>query len=62
MPLDKFREFTPGVPLQFEGTKAIQIVDGKKRVLHPNDVAFILEHQRAKSMSDEDIRDWLRMV
>ena len=62
MPLDKYESFVPGVPLQFEGAKAIQIVDGKKLVMYPPDVAFILEHQRAKSMSDEDIAAWLDMT
>lgn len=59
--MDKFVDFTPNVPIQYEGTKAYQIVDGKKRVLYPPDVLEILALQK-DGMPDEDIAAWMKMV
>ena len=61
MPVDKYEVFTPGVPIEYEGAKAIQIVDGKKRVLYPPDVPEIVAMQQG-GMSDEDIAAWMAMV
>jgi len=58
---DKYEFFTPGVPIQYEGAKAIQIVDGQKRVLYPSDVPTIEKLQKG-GMSDEDIAGWLDMM
>ena len=58
---DKYEFFTPGVPIQYEGAKAIQIVDGQKRVLYPPNVPIIKKLQR-EGMSDEDIAGWLDMM
>ncbi len=58
---DKYEFFTPGVPIQYEGAKAIQRVDGQKRVLYPPNVPIITKLQR-DGMSDEDIAGWLDMM